>query len=303
LPVDPKAGIEKGECDPVRWNDGPRTAVSCPSARPAGERSSELIEHRRRRAQAVPAAWPRRDADRWIPGDPIGRRLHIDDDTSASRGAEIVGVVANTRETTLDRSAGPMVYLALEQISRATVPWLANNQFWLVRTPGEPEAFERTFRAALRDVDADAAASRTQRLERFVDELLSSRRFNTALMVLFAAAASLLAAIGLYTVVSYSVRQRTAEIAVRLALGATPARVVKLVAWQGFRPVMAGWLVGVVAMRGTGRLVSNMLFQTTATEPSVVAAATAALLVLAACAAVPARRAAFVEPFAALHSE
>lgn len=212
-------------------------------------------------------------------------------------------MVANTRETTLDRSAGPMVYLALEQISRATVPWLANNQFWLVRTPGQPEAFERTFRAALRDVDADAAASRTQRFERFVDESLSSRRLNTALMVLFAAAASLLAAIGLYTVVSYSVRQRMAEIAVRLALGATPARVVKLLAWQGFRPVMAGWLVGVVAMRGTGRLVSNMLFQTTATEPSVVAAATAALLVLAACAAVPARRAAFVEPFAALHSE
>jgi len=141
-------------------------------------------------------------------------------------------------------------------------------------------------------------------MDDFVAKSLSQPRFNMLLLGVFAALALLLAAIGIYSVLSYSVRQRVPEIGIRLALGARMSDVLGMIVMEGMKPTLLGAVIGVMAALALGRLVSNLIFQVKPTDPAtfLMVAAVLALIALLAC-IVPAYRASKVDPVIALRNE
>jgi ABC-type antimicrobial peptide transport system permease subunit len=174
----------------------------------------------------------------------------------------------------------------------------------LVRTAGDPASLIKPLNAALGRIDRDLPLFDLKTMEQRLEFSLSTSRFNTLLLSLLGAIGLLLAASGIYGVIAYFVSQRTQEIGVRIALGASRGRVVRLILWQALRPVAIGTAVGVVAALGAGRVLSNQLFGVSRTDPLTIAAVVATLIGVALVAsAVPARRAAAVDPTRALQSE
>ena len=139
--------------------------------------------------------------------------------------------------------------------------------FVAVRTDGDPLAMRATIRQAVGAVDPDQPVSDVRSMEQRVSESLGPRRFNMLLLVLFAAVALALSAIGIYGVVAYAVTQRTHEIGVRLALGARGRDVVAMIVGQGVTLAIAGAAVGVAAAAALTRLMSSLLYDVTATDP------------------------------------
>jgi putative ABC transport system permease protein len=173
---------------------------------------------------------------------------------------------------------------------------------WLVvRTSGDPAAIAPAVRAVIRRVEPLAAIARVQTMEEVVSGSVAPRRFATALIAGFAAIAMLLAGIGIYGVIAYSVSQRQYEIGLRLALGATPVAVAQQILREGLRTAMIGAVAGLVLAIGTTRLLRSMFVEVSATDPLTLASVTL-LLVLVALAAswVPARRASAVDPVGAM---
>ena len=174
-------------------------------------------------------------ARRFLTGEPVGQRLLIDDNSTGPRPVQIVGVVENVTQTTMDGPPSLDVYIALPQIHPDGVAILRSNQFWVVRTSTEPGAFRVPFLTELRAVDPDAAVSTTGTMRQYVDAWLASRRFSLGLFVSFSMTVVLLALSGLYGLISYTVSQRRREIAVRMAVGATPGDVQRLILRQAAR--------------------------------------------------------------------
>jgi len=174
----------------------------------------------------------------------------------------------------------------------------------LVRTAVAPESVLPALRQQVHQVDAGLVLSQPRTLEELVGRSTSDRRFTMGLFVAFAALAVLLAAIGLYGVVSYGVSQRTAEIGVRIALGATRADVSRLVVMQGLKPACAGVAIGLVGAAAAAQLLRTLLFGVVPTDPLTFALVPAALLAVAAVACyLPALRAARLDPTVALRTE
>jgi putative ABC transport system permease protein len=189
------------------------------------------------------------------------------------------------------------------------LPYLQDREPWnwamfALRTQADPAALAPAIRQAVADADPEQPVARIRTMEEIAGTLGAERRFNTLLLALFSAVALLLAAIGTYGVMAYSVTRRTREIGVRLALGARPADVLRMVLGQGAGLVAIAVAIGVAGALATNRLLAAQLFEVSATDPATLGAGAATLCVFAllACWA-PARRAMKVEPLVALRNE
>jgi predicted permease len=235
-------------------------------------------------------------AARYFPGGGvIGRRVVVQ--TRDQVEAEIVGVVGDVRHQGLTSDPKPAVFSL-----HAQVPGYITSL--VVRTDGDPFAHAAAIRRAIHEVDPTQAVSGVGSLEQDVDKVLARPRLQAVLVTCFAGIAVALAVIGLYGLVAYVVTQRTHEIGVRLALGATRGKVFAELFGQGARLVGAGLAIGVVAAIALRQVVASFVFGVTSGDPLTYAAAMVAFAAVALGAVViPARRAARVEPMVALRGE
>jgi putative ABC transport system permease protein len=234
-------------------------------------------------------------------GDPIGARLLVDDTASGSRPLLVVGVIGDIRQTALDAEPGFEVYVPMRQANPDIVQWLANNQFWVIETAGDvPDIVVRT-RAALQKVDARVGVAHVRPLSEYVDAALVQRRFATTLSAALAAVALALVVVGLYGVIAYSVSQRTREIGLRAALGATRGDVWWLVTRAALGTLAIGAALGLAIAAPALRPLGAVLFRTELFDPALVTGVVATLAAVGvAAAALPAWRAARIDPATAL---
>jgi putative ABC transport system permease protein len=215
----------------------------------------------------------------------------------------IVGVVSDVRQFGLDRAPEPQFFVDLRQWS-AGLPLFPTGAYYVVKTRGNPDAAVPEVRALVRAIDGDAALFNVARMETIVAATVARPRLYATLVGAFAGLGALLAAIGVYGVLACGVRERTAEIGVRMALGASRRDVIGLVLRQGGGPVLAGIVLGVLGAAGLGRSMESLLYGVRPTDPwSFVAAATLFGVVAAMAILLPARRATQVDPMAALRCE
>jgi ABC-type antimicrobial peptide transport system permease subunit len=174
----------------------------------------------------------------------------------------------------------------------------------VLRTEGNPLSLASAASAAVRQVDAEQAVSEINTLEGLVNETVAQPRFNASLLALFALLALVLAAVGIYGVIAYAVAQRTSEIGLRVALGAQPRDVLKLIFAQGMRLTVIGIIIGLGAAFALTRWMESLLFQVRPFDPLTLSIMAAALLGVALLACwLPARRATKVDPMIALRRE
>jgi putative ABC transport system permease protein len=227
------------------------------------------------------------------PADPIGAHLLIDDNNAGPRPVEIVGVVGDVTQVSLEGDATSDIYLPYAQLHPDNLQLAAANMTWVVRTRVEADAAARAVGEALRRADAGVPIAGTGPLSSTLSAALAPRRFTLVLMAVFALAAVLLAATGIYGVLSFATSQRLDELAIRRALGAGPRQILWLVVGDGMRPVAAGLLLGLAAASGLTGLVASILFDVGANDPWTFAAVAGGLALVAAGAClVPAVRAA-----------
>jgi predicted permease len=228
--------------------------------------------------------WPGRSA--------VGRRMQHNEALE-----EVVGVTADIRSTSLDKDPVPIVYVPYWQRPRLSASLL-------VRTAMDPRGIAASVREAIHQVDADVPVPEMQTLQEVMSDSVAQRRFQTMLVMLFAAAALALAGFGIYGVVSYSVTRRRTEMGIRMALGAGTGGLQRMVLWQGIRPVVAGLAVGIAGALAAGRILSSLLFQVSARDPLTIGGVALVLLAVSMVAALaPARRATRVDPMKALRFE
>jgi predicted permease len=227
--------------------------------------------------------------------DPIGRRFGW----MPGAESEIVGVVKDAK-TGAPRDNRGVIYSPYRQYQRA----LRLNWSVAVRAAGDPTALAAGVRQELRNIDPRLPVLRINTIKQQLDDVLFKERLVATLSALFGLLAFLLASLGLYGVVSYTVASRANEIGIRLALGATPAGAFRMIFKESLALALAGVAIGVPVTLATTRLISSRLFGVRAIDPFTIAAAASLLLAVAAIAAlIPARRAARVDPMAALRSE
>jgi putative ABC transport system permease protein len=226
--------------------------------------------------------------------NPLGQRIQMG---NGSKPAEIVGVVGDVRDQELESKGRPAVYEPAAQI-----PFSA--MYFGVRTPGDPAALIPGIRAVIRELDPELPLDGVGTVDALVTGALSQRRVSMVMMAIFACLALVLAMVGIYGVISYSVTQATQEIGIRMALGAGRGDVLRMVFGYAGVLVGAGLVIGVAASLGAGRLLANQLFEVRPGDPLTFAAVAAVLAAtgLIAC-AVPAARAMRVDPLVALRNE
>jgi len=184
------------------------------------------------------------------------------------------------------------------------VPFLANNLSLVVRTGVDAETLNASVRQELRNVDVDVAIASVRPMDHFLAASLAARKFNMELLVAFATTALLLAAVGLYAVVAYLVSQRTREIGIRLALGAAPRDILRLLIGQGMKLTLIGIAIGFVGAIVVTRLMRSLLFAVAPTDLVTFTISAVALTAVALLACfLPARRAMKVDPLVALRYE
>lgn len=238
-------------------------------------------------------------ADREWPGqDPIGKRLAIGGDPENPQSwITVVGVVADSKRSDLQSTTQPAIYLPH---STFTLPFMSV----VVRGDAGEAAVANAVRAAMRSLDPEVPIGDVEPLEHIVERVTGQPRFRALLISSFAVAALLLATVGLYGLISYTVAQRSPEIGVRLALGATPGQVGRLIVGQGLALAASGVVLGLLGAIAATRLLEGLLFSVSTTDPTVYATLAGLLLAIAALACyVPARRAMRVDPVVALRSE
>jgi predicted permease len=242
-------------------------------------------------------------AGRFLAQGALGRRIRIDDNDRGPRPVEIVGVLEDVRHTALDLPPPLDVYLPLRQVHPDGAAFVRNNQFWMVRTATDPQAFRATFLERLRAADPDAAVSDTGTMRDFLDAWLGPRRFVLGLVSAFALSAVLLAVSGVYGLVSYAVSQRAREIGLRMAIGATRGDVRWMILRQAGALALGGAAAG-LALAGAARPLLAGLVQEASIQPALVLATTLLLIGIVLVAAwAPARRASRIDPTLALRAD
>jgi putative ABC transport system permease protein len=233
----------------------------------------------------------------WPDQDPLGKRFKFAYQTAADPWTTVVGVVGDMHRDGVTRDPVSEIFSPLSQHP-------ARGMDLVVRTSADPRSFARAVRAAIRSADKTAPVFDVTTLEDALRDQVAPRRFQTLLLSLFASLAVILSATGVYGLMHYSVTRRTHEIGVRIALGAEPIDVIRLVLEQGGRIAWLGILIGVIAALSIERALSSLLFEVSATDPATFALATLLLFLvaLAAC-CIPALRAANVDPMVALRYE
>jgi putative ABC transport system permease protein len=212
----------------------------------------------------------------------------------------IVGVVADVRQMGLDVPADPEVFLPLDQVS---IPFMGPRQL-VVRTAGDPLALAPALRRAISDVDPDQPVSSVRAMSEVLDAELDNRNMQLTLLGSFAGLALVLAAAGLYGVLSYTVSQNTSEIGLRIALGAKQRTVVGAVVRSALGTALLGIGFGLAAAYALTRTIASFLYGVSPTDAATAIAVAMVLLAVTAVAAfVPARRAASIDPVMALRGE
>jgi putative ABC transport system permease protein len=241
-------------------------------------------------------------ADKYFPNqNPIGHMIHIGAGEGAARARyktrTVVGVVGNFRKNDLSRAPQPIYFVPLSQLM-----WGAPTL--IIRTAGQPAAIAPEIRQALSSMDSDAPLYNIRTLDDYLALDLGRARFQTLLLTIFAAIALLLTAVGLYGVMAYTVVQRTQEIGIRVALGASPENVLRMMLQTSFSMTGVGLLLGVGGALAMSRVLSDLLYDVKTLDLSTLVMVALVLAVVSLIASyIPAWRAAKVEPTVALRCE
>lgn len=217
--------------------------------------------------------------------DPIGARLMVDDNNGGPRPLEVVGVVGDVRQVSLDGDPTMDIYVPYDQLHPDNVSLATASMYWVVRGRIDGGARLEELRQALRSADPAVPMSTLRSIEQSIAAAVAPRRFNLLVLAVFATAALLLSATGIYAMLSYSVSQRTRELAIRSALGARRGDLLRLVVRQGMTPALSGIALGLGAAFAITRTLSSMLFGLSAADPMTFAVVPLGLLfiALAAC--------------------
>ena len=242
----------------------------------------------------------------WQKQDPLGQVMTIGKGLGPQfddAPREIVGIVGDIRETGVDQKEQPVMYIPQAQTPEGLTQ-LANNVVplgWVVRTAGDPLSLRAAVEQEVQAVDSQTPVSHVRSMEQVVSQSLASRNFNVLLLSIFAGIALLLAGIGIYGLMSYTVEQRQQEIGIRVALGASRPDVVKMILVGGMKLTLIGVGAGLLAAYGVTRVLASLLFGVKAFDPVTFAVVAGTITAIAFIATyVPARRAASVEPTSAL---
>jgi putative ABC transport system permease protein len=236
-------------------------------------------------------------ARKHFPGeDPIGKRITVpmSDKPAAT---EIIGVVGDVKYDSLIDAAEPTVYFPEPEL---TYPFMT----FVVRTTGDPLASAAAARREITELDPEQPVSDVRSMNEVMSDTVARARFNTLLLALFAALATLLAAVGIFGVMNYSLALRTREIGLRMALGAQKGQVLKLMLKQGLMLTLIGTAIGIAGALALTRLLSTLLFGVSSADPAIFGGIVLLLMLVSLVACyLPARRATRIDPMTALRSE
>ena len=228
-------------------------------------------------------------------GDAIGQRVHVGPPNGV--WVEIVGIVGDTAQTSIVTPPPPLLYMPYAQ-----------RPFWItsfvVRTSGDPQTMAAPLRREVASVAPGVPVLAVEPMTALLRRSYASSTHRTVLLALFGAVAALLAAVGIYGLVGYTVARRASEFGMRLALGAQPARVRRTVLGQGMRLAITGMIIGLAISLAVTRLLATLLYGVSSTDPTTFIGVIAVLLLvtLVSC-YIPARRATQVDPLTALRAE
>jgi putative ABC transport system permease protein len=245
----------------------------------------------------------------WLHGDPLRDQLSIGQGMGpvfVEGPRQIIGIVGDVRDDGLGQNPQPTMYVPFAQVPDGVTALNAKISAlgWVVRTRGEPHALSAAIQKELRDASGGLPVARIKSMDEIVVQSTARSDFNMLLLTVFGCAALLLAAIGVYGLMSYSVEQRTQEIGIRLALGAEVSQVRNMVIAQGMSLASAGVAIGTVAALALSRLIETLLFGVTARDPAVFVVIPAVLAIVALIAVwLPALRATRIDPIDALRCE
>ena len=283
----PPLPVAQTQVAAYRWADpGYFAAMGIPILR------GRSFDPGKRLGDAAEAVVSKSFADRYLPGeDPIGKHLRVD-----GRAMEIVGIVADTRSS-IAEDPEPMEYYPL-------YAGLYNNGALVIRSSHDVDQLALPVQRIVQSIDRDLPVSDVMTMEQLLGKSTVDASFDATLLAVFAGLSLLLAAVGLFGVLSYIVAQRTSEIGIRIALGARRPQVLRKVLLDGLRPALLGLCLGLAASAGAARAIASMLYGTQPLDAGVFAAVSAALLAVAVLACLlPAWRASRLDPMRALRTE
>jgi predicted permease len=235
---------------------------------------------------------------------PIGQRIMIDDNDTAPRPVEIVGIVGAVKQTNLETPARPDLYLPLRQFPKDSVPNLRNSTYWVLKTSSSVPLNESQLRGEIHHVDPNVAIGNVRPMSEVLAAALASRRFSLLLIGSFAGVALFLAAAGLYAVISYGIQQRTREIGVRLALGATRGHILGMIFKEGALLLGAGVAAGLAAALLLASFVASQMYGISEHDPLSFAIVSLLLGIISLLACwIASRRTLNVDPVVALRCE
>ncbi|MBV9612107.1 MAG: FtsX-like permease family protein [Acidobacteriaceae bacterium] len=233
--------------------------------------------------------------ENWPDQDAIGKGVYLPDPNGKSTRYSIIGIVSDEHQFGPDAEIHSEVYL----------PWRAlSSPILVVRTKGDPLTMASAVESQLWEIDKEQPISQVDSMESMLHQWTAPRRFNTTVLLSFAAVALLLAAVGLYSVLAYSVGLRTREIGVRVALGAEPKNIIRLIVGQGFLLLALGTAIGLAGAFSLTRFLESLVFGVSTVDPATFMIVAAVLIAVGALASyLPARRAARIDPMGALRAE
>jgi len=246
----------------------------------------------------------------WPNQDPIGKRLRIGTAETPTPWLTIVGEIADVKLSAPEDATKEQFYMTIDQTGKAAgsldspTDLHGNGGYIVLRSALPPENMENILRSTVRSIDAQLALTQVQTMVQNVSETEAPRRFNTAVISAFAAAAVLLAVLGIYSVIAFSVASRVQEMAIRMALGSQRSGIMRLILISGAKLAAIGCGIGLIGAAAASGLMRSFLFGVSPFDPVVLTMAAVAVLLLAlAASALPATRAASIDPMQSLRGE
>ena len=246
----------------------------------------------------------------WPEQNPIGKQMHIGTSKSGAPSMTVVGEVADAKLFSPDADAAEQFYQPVAQLEKGFGPLASptdlngNDNYIVLRSALPPEQMENVLRATVRSIDVQLPLTQMRTMEQVVSQSEAPRRFNTIVISSFAVVAVLLAVLGIYSVIAFSVASRVQEMAIRMALGSQRSHIVQLILISGLKLAAIGCVLGLAAAAAASRVLRSFLFHVSPFDPAVMILAAIAVFALAFIASIfPARRAASVNPVQALRGE